>query len=1187
MLSYGGDKMTKSGRSEAVENGGGSMTGNSSGASSLMKSVREDVVMSTYSVAMIAGTVLMLGNMSRNLHLGNPLSISSSALYLAFLVIYVLRRRIGARWLAPILLVALYLAASIGYFIYGFVGNSAPLYLTLCIVAVSFYGPRGGVMAAIASGAMMIVAAALALSGYLVFGFDMNAFISSPFSWIAALTTFAAMAAMALTQVGLMHRNLESLLLEQQTRMKEMAETNGRLEAEIAARTKVEMELRRQSALLNNILGSLPPGISVFDAQLKLLVWNEGMVDVLELPPEVMVRGASFEDIFRVPARRGEFGPGDPEEHVRQRRQFVMQFQPHSFERRRPSGHTHLVVGKPFHVDGEIAGFITTYTDITERKNSELEIRRSNAVLQSILDNMPGGVSVVDGELRMVACNELFKQLLDFPDELFVEPRPAFEAFIRHNAARGEYGSENLEQKIADALERARHPVAHIFERERPNGTALEIRGAPLPGGGFITIYTDITARKRAERELLRLHERFSLALKAVGLGIFDWDAKENKLLADARVFEIFGVSPDGRNGQFNDWTDYLHPDDRERTIAHVIAALRGTATDVKLAYRIVRPDGTIRHLEVHDHIIRDATGKVLRLIGADFDVTERKATEERLLLAEQVFDNSPVAIMITDRENHIISVNGSFVRITGYAEDEVLGRDPGVFGSGLHNAEFFKRMWLSLGETDFWEGEIWDRRKTGEIYPKWMTINVVRDREDASRVHYVSIFSDITERKQAEEHIHHLAHHDPLTTLPNRMELEARLEQSIAAADRNRHSVAVMFLDLDRFKTINDTLGHHVGDLLLIEVARRLRQTVRSSDTVARLGGDEFVVVLPALEAPAVATTVAGSILAALGQPYLIESHVLHSTPSIGVSIYPQDGNDVGTVMKYADTAMYHAKEMGRNGFQFFSPEMNRAAMARLDVEQQLRDALKLDQFVLHYQPRLDRGGRVTGVEALIRWNRPGLGLQLPERFIPIAEESDLIVLIGEWVLAAVIRQLRAWRDAGIPAPSVAINLSARQLRQASLPEHVADALKNSGLPARLLGFEVTERMAMESPERSALLLRGLCNMGIALAIDDFGTGHSSLSTLKRLRFDYLKIDRAFFSEITHDSNDMAIVRGTIALAHSLGIKVVAEGVETAEQVTLLRSADCDEFQGFYFSRPLPFDELESFLENNLNTQS
>ncbi|MDK9705278.1 MAG: EAL domain-containing protein [Sulfuritalea sp.] len=1155
------------------------MAGDSSDVSGLMKSVREEVVMATYSVAMIAGTVLVAGNMARNLHLGNPLSVPHAVIYTAFLIVYLLRRRIGAKWLAPMLLTTLYLAASFAYFYYGFIGNSAPVYMAMCIVAASFYGPRGGLVAALASGAVILVATTLVASGHMALDFDVKAFIDSPFSWIAALATFAAASALALTQAGMMHRNLVSLLDEQQTRMNEMADANLRLNAEIAARTTVEAELRRQSALLENIISGLPQGISVFDDQLRLLKWNQGMIDVLELPQELVVKDVPFEDLIRVPARRGDYGPGDPEEHVQKRRELALQFQPHSFERARAGGRTHLVVGKPFHVDGRIAGFITTYTDITERKKSELEIQRSNEVLKSILDNIPVGVSVADSDLRMIAWNELFKQLLDLPDQLFADPRPAFESFIRHNASRGEYGSENVEQKIAEIVERARHPVAHVFERERPNGTVLEIRGVPLPGGGFVTIYADITARKRAERELLSLHERFAMALKTVGVGIFDWDAEKNVLLADARVFEIFGVSPEGRDGLFNDWSDYLHPQDREQALGQIVASLRGTASDVKLAYRIIRPDGGIRYLEVHNHIVRDAGGRTQRLIGADFDVTARKETEERLLLTEKVFDNSPVAIVITDSENRIISVNEAFVTTTGYAEFEVLGLDPKILGSGQHDKEFFAAMWRSLNETDFWEGEILDRRKTGEIYPKWMTINVVHDREDPERIHYVGIFSDITERKQAEQHIHHLAHHDALTGLPNRMALEARLTQSLAEADRNRRSVAVMFIDLDRFKFINDTLGHHVGDLLLIEVAQRLRRTVRASDTVARLGGDEFVVVLPALESPAVATTIASNIMAALGAPYLIEDKVLHSTPSIGVSIYPQDGGDVATVMKFADTAMYHAKESGRNGFQFFSPELNHVAVERLDMERQLREALRLGQFVLHYQPRLDQGGRINGVEALIRWNRPGHGLELPGRFVPVAEESDLIVQIGEWVLATVVRQLRAWLDAGIPVPAVAINLSARQLRMADLPQRIAEALDRDAVPARLLEFEIAESATMASPERAGGVLRELRRMGIALAIDDFGTGYSSLSHIKHLPFHRLKIDRAFVAGIALDPGDLAIVRGTIALAHSIGLKVVAEGAETAEQFALLRSTGCDEFQGFHFSRPLPADELEAFL--------
>ncbi len=903
------------------------MTGDSSDVSGLMRSVREEAVMATYTAALVAGTVLMLGNMARNLHLGNALGLPYALLYAALLLSYLLRYRIGARKLAPIFLLALYAAATLGYFFYGFIGNSAPLYLALCIVATSFYGLRGGLIAAAAAAATMLATALMVLTGHLVFSYDVGVFVSSPFSWMAALLTFAAMAGLMVTQIGLVHRKLESQLREQQARMKEMADANARLNDEIGARTTVEAELRRQSALLENILGGLPQGISVFDDQLKLLVWNEGMVEVLELPHEIMTRGVSFADLVRIPARRGDYGPGDPEQQVLERCELALQFLPHSFERVRPGGRAHLVVGKPFHVEGRIAGFITTYTDITERKQTELALQRSNAVLKSILDNMPGGVSVFDGALRLIAWNQSFKQLLDFPDELFADPQPAFEALIRHNASRGEYGTEDVEARIQEILERARHPVAHLFERQRPDGIVLEIRGAPLPGGGFVTIYTDVTARKRAE------------------------------------------------------------------------------------------------------------------------------------------------------------------------------------------------------------------------------------------------------------EDIRHLAHHDPLTTLPNRMALESRLDQSIAEAARNRRSVAVMFLDLDRFKTINDTLGHHVGDLLLVEAARRLRKAVRASDTVARVGGDEFVVVLPALEAPEVAVTVAGSILDALAEPYLVEGHVLHSTASIGVSIYPRDGGDVDTVMKYADTAMYHAKALGRNGFQFFSPELNQAAIERLAVEHQLRDALQLDQFVLHYQPRLARDGRVTGVEALIRWNRPGHGLQLPDRFIPIAEESELIVLIGEWVLAGVVRQLREWLDAGLSAPSVAINLSARQLRLTSLPEQIAAAMRGADLPAALLEFEVTESMAMENPERASLLLGQLRNMGIRLAIDDFGTGYSSLSYLKRLPFDYLKIDRSFVAEITHDNNDLAIVRGTIALAHSLGLTVVAEGVETTAQLALLTGADCDEFQGFHFARPLPADELVAFL--------
>ena len=1154
------------------------MSGSTDDLREVVQSIRHDVVMATYRLMVVVATLILIAVLLRNHQLGGPMNALHLIVYTVFVGVYLLRHRLGASTLAAVILGTGYLTGAFAYFGYGLLSNAALVHLGLCFAATLFYGMRGGLIAAGVCIATML-AAMPSLFGRPVAAVDPALFLASPLSWLTAAVAFGGVAGAVIVLAGRSNQRLVEALGDQRRRLTAMAETNARLEQEIAARTAAEDELRRQSSVLENILASLPQGISVFDDQLRLVVWNEGMREVLELPEEMMYPGVAFADLIRVPARRGDYGPGDPEELVRQRCELAMRFQPHRFERVRPSGRAHLVVGKPFHVDGRIAGFITTYTDTTERKRTEEDLRRSNEVLQSILDNIPGGVSVFDGDLRLVVCNEAFKRLLDLPDGLFADPHPSFEAFIRFNAARGDYGSEDIEGQVARIVERARKPVAHQFERVRPDGQALEVRGAPLPGGGFVTIYTDITTRKHGENELLRLHERLSLAVETASMGIWDWDAVANVVVADERVFNLFGVSSAGREGRFNDFSDYYHLDDRARVAAQVRDFLRGAGSVDRLSYRIVRPDGSLRHIDVHYSVTRDLAGRVLRAVGVTFDVTERKRNEERLLLSEKVFDSSPVAILIADPANRIVSVNSAFARITGYGEDEALGRDPKFLGSGLHDAAFYRSMWQTLAATGYWEGEIWDRRKNGEIYPKWMTISTVHDRHDNHLTHYVAIFSDITERKRAEEHIRHLAHHDPLTSLPNRMTLEARLHQSIAEARRGGRSVAAMFLDMDRFKTINDTLGHHVGDLLLIEVARRLKDAVRASDTVARLGGDEFVVVLPGLETPDVATTLAGAILERLSETYRIEGHELHSTPSIGIALYPQDGEDVTTVMKHADTAMYHAKSKGRNNFQFFSHSMNAAAMERLEVERQLRDALQNDQFLLHYQPRLDMDGRVTGAEALIRWNRPGKGLQPPSVFIPIAEETDLINRIGDWVLATVCRQIRSWLDAGLRPPHIAVNLSARQLRQPSLLGHVSAVLAATGVPAELLEIEITESMAMENPHKAALLLQEFKGMGIALAMDDFGTGYSSLAYLKRLPLDYLKIDRSFVADITVDANDLAIAKGTIALAHSLGLKVIAEGVETEGQLDLLRSHGCDEVQGYLYARPLPPAELETFL--------
>jgi diguanylate cyclase (GGDEF)-like protein len=488
--------------------------------------------------------------------------------------------------------------------------------------------------------------------------------------------------------------------------------------------------------------------------------------------------------------------------------------------------------------------------------------------------------------------------------------------------------------------------------------------------------------------------------------------------------------------------------------------------------------------------------------------------------------------------------------------------------------------MWSLLEQTGYWQGEIVDRRKDGTLYPKWMSASVVRDAEGRI-IHYVASFTDITARKQAEAQISRLAYHDALTGLINRFSLQSQLEQALSMARREQRALAVIFLDLDRFKTINDTMGHAMGDQLLMEVAHRLRENVRDSDIVARLGGDEFVVVLTEVDDATAAARVADKLLQALSRRYRIGEHELHSTTSIGLAFYPDDGEDGETLMKNADAAMYHAKSLGRNNVQFFTAELNQTAVKRLKLDHDLRVAVETRQFELHYQPQLDsRTGRTVGIEALLRWRHPREGLVLPAEFIPVAEETGLILALGEWVLDEACCQLRAWRDAGIQKLTMAVNLSALQLHSASLVNQVARALEKYELDGDDLELEITESVAMHDPDVSISQLKALRDLGVRLSIDDFGTGYSSLSYLKLLPIHTLKLDQSFVRDIECDSNDVAICTATIALAHSLGLEVIAEGVETEAQRQFLASHHCDFMQGYLFSKPLPADAALAFIQ-------
>ena len=808
-------------------------------------------------------------------------------------------------------------------------------------------------------------------------------------------------------------------------------------------------DIQRQLTYLQAVVSSMPQGISVFDEGLRLRVWNQGFIDVLGLPNSAVYEGVPFSDLIRIPAARGEYGPGDVESHVQRITGLARQFQPHRFERTRPNGATHLVQGEPLHIGDHVVGFITTYTDITERKAVETRLRKQHDQLQTILESIPSAVSLFNRDGALELCNSEFGRLLDFPDEL-VQPGATIESMFRFNAERGEYGPGDPEQITRSLMQRIATPTRHYFERTRPNGQTLEVRGVPLPDGGFVTVYTN---------------------------------------------------------------------------------------------------------------------------------VTERRHSAEREQLAQKVYSHSPAGIIFTDEAHRILSINPATTQMTGYDACELTGQT--VFALiEFEEGQSAKEMSDQLALRGTWNGELAVTQKNGDDFPAGTRINRVDDPQSGMPAHYVWILADITERKQAEDRMRHIAQTDALTGLPNRMALLLRLAQLLPDARRYHWKVAMMFLDLDRFKMINDTLGHQVGDEMLREVACRLSGLVRETDFVARLGGDEFVIILPAISTPADAATIASKVTAALSTPIEANGHELHTSPSIGISIFPDDGTDGDTILKNADTAMYHAKAAGRNNYQFFAADMNQSASERLNIERKLRHAIARNELSLDFQPQFSgRDGTPTGVEALVRWYHPTDGTISPARFIPVAEETGLIVEIGDWVLTTACVEMARWIHAGLKPLRIAVNVSARQLRRRDFCETVANALTTSGLPPELLELEITESSVMENPQEAIHILERLGRMGVTLAIDDFGTGYSSLAYLKLFPIDHLKIDRSFVADIEHDLNDRAIAFGTIALAHSLGLKVIAEGVETEDQLELLRSNGCDEVQGYLFSKPLNSATAFAFL--------
>ncbi|KAF1052331.1 MAG: putative signaling protein [Stenotrophomonas maltophilia] len=807
--------------------------------------------------------------------------------------------------------------------------------------------------------------------------------------------------------------------------------------------------------------------------------------------------------------------------------------------------------------------------DITEAKQTEQALRLSEQKLSSVFQHCPDIIVLarrLDG--RILAVNQTFEQQVGIA---------ASEALGHTATELNIWGDPGIGGQVLARLQGENLNNIEIILNHR-NGqpftallSAQHIVLDDIPA--LIVVARNISELKETQAQLRASEERFAKAFHASPDGMLITRASDGRLLEVNEGFtRITGHRrEDAAEHSSLDLGLWANVEDRQRLLSQLES--RPSVMDFMTRVRI--KDGSIRLCELSAHRINIADEACLLTIARD--ITERQQMQEKLTLAATVFENTAEGVMITDAGQTIIAVNRAFSEITGYAEAEVLGQRPEMLSSGQHDSSFYTSMWQHLNSEGHWQGEIWNRRKSGELYPEWLTISAVHnDGGDIS--HYVGVFADISTLKYAQARLDYQAHHDPLTGLPNRLLFENRLTAALKESLDTGSEGAVLFLDLDRFKHINDSLGHPVGDLLLKSIAQRLRDCLRDLDTVARLGGDEFIILLPYLQQPQDAELVANKLMLCFNDPFLANDQEFFVSASIGISLLPSDGKDVATLVKNADAAMYRAKAQGRNRVEFYTHDLTSQATARMELELELRRALEANQLTLYYQPKQAlESGSLVGAEALIRWNHPEYGLVSPDRFIPLAEESGLILPLGDWVLREACRQMSRWQASHAAFGPLSVNLAGAQLHQPNLVDSVRELLASTGLQPRRLQLEITENFLVHQTEEAVNTLHALKALGVQLAIDDFGTGYSSLSYLKQLPLDILKIDKSFIQGLPEDPHDAAITRAIIALGRSMDLVVIAEGVEHEAQERFLAAEGCDQVQGYALSRPLPADIFAS----------
>jgi diguanylate cyclase (GGDEF)-like protein/PAS domain S-box-containing protein len=845
---------------------------------------------------------------------------------------------------------------------------------------------------------------------------------------------------------------------------------------------------------------------------------------------------------------------------------------------------------------------ILSISDFTKRKRAELSLQERERFWSDVVRTVPDHLYVQDVlTRRMIYSNHHLGRTLGYSRAELDEMGEYFWELLLHPDDVQAYEALRLAHSQTDCSAMSQ---CHLRFRDRHNRWRfLDIREQALTTDQdgqvrrIVGVAKDITEQVEASQSLRESEQRYRMLAESISDVIFSTDRHLQANYFSPSVNTVLGYSAEWilRNGwkaivanpqQVAGFNALLHRIGKALDQPEALAELRSEITTQLFLFDCLRADGRKIPVELRLVLVWDESGTFEGVLGVGRDVSQQRRAEKDLRMAATVFEHSTSAILITDPAGYIVQANDAFTRVSGYAVSQVLDQLPMMLTAQTQQEAHLGYILKQLSQRGSWEGELWLKRRDGEHYPAWVGITAVLD-DEGDLASYVCFFSDISERKASEQRIHRLAYYDALTHLPNRTLFQDRLYTALQQAERQQAWVVLMFLDLDRFKPINDSLGHAAGDRMLKEMASRLLGCVAEDDTVARMGGDEFTLLLqlgPTKQAALNrAIHVAEQILASLVKPFVLEGREFFVTASIGIALSPQDGNELSQLMKNADTAMYHAKERGKNNFQFYQTDMNASALERLELESDLRHALEQGEFTLYYQPQFSGDGkRLTGAEALLRWRHPRRGLVPPGDFIPVLEELGLVVEVGEWVLKEACRQLREWHLARVRVPKVSVNISARQFSDGQLGTRIAAILQEIGLPPACLELELTESILMREVSEAMQILAGLKRLGLSIAVDDFGTGYSSLNYLKQFPIDVLKIDRTFVDGLPSGEQDAQIARAIIAMAHSLNLSVIAEGVETHEQLEFLREHGCDEVQGYLFGRPMPATRFEAQFSND-----